>query len=332
MKQTKQLIVGSSKGGVGKTMLALYSAVAAAKRGLKVCVVDLDSYGPTHWAGLSLTQEGVQSHLVEMRDLESWIGYQDEPEVPPAGLDQYLYEAKVRWAELDVTFTAVPLYPSTFVLARTNEMLSSRSGTTRVLQRLKALREVLKKKDFDWLIVDLAPGLFIGPAQLVRDSLADRTCTFLYVSTATDADVLTSIYDLDWIFSRAYGLEQETGPIWWVFNKVPEHRCLGRPDLQELLALLRSNLWEAARVQMDLNAMGGLARLLTTLPQDPSRIFNGRLARRVSAIPFDAEVASAMADTTLPGQSELWKRLNTCGIPLTNALESLAKALFEQEV
>jgi len=324
----KKIIIMSTKGGVGKTMLATYITAKAALLKKISCIIDLDTYGPSHTTILS-PDENKAEHR-EYRNLESWIGYSREMEVPETLVDYYLHPAKIRWISKYKDFYSIPLYPGTFTLTRMNLMLASKGGVIRVINRLKKLFQILEEKKFDFVIIDMAPGIYLGPAQLFKFFTSDEDSIILYVGNMTDGDLLASIYDLDWIFAEAASFEIKSN-FKWVFNKVPKSRWHNKKKIQldEILTPLKKNLWQEVRNHKNLDGLNYLCRLLTTIPLDADRLFQNKLSE-VYTIPFDGNVGNAMADTTPSGQKKLWdKYLLNPKTSIGKALENISESILK---
>jgi MinD-like ATPase involved in chromosome partitioning or flagellar assembly len=333
----KKMIFASTKGGVGKTMLACYFAVRAANSGFKVCLIDFDTYGPNHTSLLEFKKR--PNHYIgtgrDFYDIESFIGDPDEIEIPENQFDLYLSPSNIRWVPEYSSFFSIPLYPGTFTLNRMNSMLSVKKMAYHMEGQLNRLIKYLNDEGFDYVILDLAPGLYLGPAHVFKFFSRDEDSIIMYVSTVTDADLLASIYDLDWIFCPAsqFNIKAEFR---WIFNKVPESRFIKnhskKQQLEKILSPLKKHLWCSIKESKNLDAGTGLERLLTTIPQNVDKLFrHSSLSNKINTIPFNGDIGHYMADTTAEAQQKLWKELLMNSKPecdIGSALEKIAQEVL----
>src|ERR1700749_3610426 len=115
----KVLFVGSGKGGVGKSTVAVNLAIALAAQGLKIGLLDADIYGPSlpRMLGLSRKPEVKGERLIP---LAAWglkamsIGFLVEEETPMiwrgpmvmGALEQMM--GQVEWGPLDMLIVDMP--------------------------------------------------------------------------------------------------------------------------------------------------------------------------------------------------------------------------------
>lgn len=113
------LAVASGKGGVGKSTVAVNLAVALARQGLRVGLLDADIYGPSLPAMLGLSRKP-QVENGKMQPLEAWglkamsIGFLVDAETPMiwrgpmvmGALEQMM--GQVNWGPLDILVVDMP--------------------------------------------------------------------------------------------------------------------------------------------------------------------------------------------------------------------------------
>jgi ATP-binding protein involved in chromosome partitioning len=119
--------VGSGKGGVGKSTISLHLALALARRGLAIGLLDADVYGPDiplmvnltrredarrwdFWRGGDVRHEPVEAHGIRIMSVGFLLGEQQAlalgAPLLSAALKQLVYQ--VEWGELDVLLLDLP--------------------------------------------------------------------------------------------------------------------------------------------------------------------------------------------------------------------------------
>jgi len=126
----RTIAVFSSKGGVGKSTLAVNVAACLAERGRKVLVVDLDP-------------QATASH---------WLGAEDAARTV---YDLYVNNASIKNIVVPACISGVFVAPADVVMATLEEETAGRAGRDRVLR--DALTRV--PGDLDFAFLDLPPGL-----------------------------------------------------------------------------------------------------------------------------------------------------------------------------
>ena len=114
------IAVASGKGGVGKSTVSSNLAVAAARRGLKVGLLDCDLYGPSMGLMFGITerpnvteQEELEPHIREGVRLMSmsFLVDEDAPVIlrgPMVTRYTQQFLGQVNWGELDILFLDLP--------------------------------------------------------------------------------------------------------------------------------------------------------------------------------------------------------------------------------
>lgn len=114
------VVVGSGKGGVGKSTVASNLAVATAKQGLRVGLLDADLYGPSIGMMFGVTDPPEGTDDGKIKPIEKFgiklmsIGFLISPDRPVIwrgpmlnkALDQFLGD--VLWGDLDILFVDLP--------------------------------------------------------------------------------------------------------------------------------------------------------------------------------------------------------------------------------
>ncbi|EPR37410.1 Cobyrinic acid ac-diamide synthase [Desulfovibrio sp. X2] len=155
-QHARVIAIASGKGGVGKTSVAVNTAVALAESGQRVCLLDAD---------LGLANVDILLGLSPDKTLE------------------------------DVLFDGLPLERALVPVCRGLDVLPGSSGVQRMANlsaqaRTRLVREVEKLADYDFLIVDNSPG--ISP-QIVSLCLAAQE---VVVVTTPEATSVTDAYAL----------------------------------------------------------------------------------------------------------------------------------------
>lgn len=119
--------VGSGKGGVGKSTVSLHIALALARRGLAVGLLDADVYGPDiplmvnltrhedarrwdFWRGGDVRHEAIESHGIRIMSVGFLLGERQAltlgAPLLTAALRQLVHQ--VEWGELDILLLDLP--------------------------------------------------------------------------------------------------------------------------------------------------------------------------------------------------------------------------------
>lgn len=114
------VVIGSGKGGVGKSTVASNLAVASARQGLKVGLLDADLYGPSMGMMFGITEKPEGTDDGQIKPIEKFgvklmsIGFLIDADRPVIwrgpmlnkALDQFLGD--VLWGDLDVLYIDLP--------------------------------------------------------------------------------------------------------------------------------------------------------------------------------------------------------------------------------
>lgn len=114
------VVIGSGKGGVGKSTVASNLAVASARQGLKVGLLDADLYGPSMGMMFGITEKPEGTDDGKIKPIEKFgvklmsIGFLIDADRPVIwrgpmlnkALDQFLGD--VLWGDLDVLYIDLP--------------------------------------------------------------------------------------------------------------------------------------------------------------------------------------------------------------------------------
>ncbi|HEX8034558.1 MAG TPA: Mrp/NBP35 family ATP-binding protein [Ktedonobacterales bacterium] len=175
----KTLVVGSGKGGVGKSTVSVNLALALAQRGLRVGLLDADAYGPS--VPLML---GVRKHSAS-QGWSATLPLGQRGKLPPEQMLQPLERYGV--AVMSVGFfigEEQPVAPMPDVLG--------------VL--IRNLLQITQWGDAEYLIIDLPPGTGEPQATLCRELMLDGA---VLVSTPQDVARLDA--------AKALGMFQQVG-------------------------------------------------------------------------------------------------------------------------
>lgn len=151
LTRARVVSVAMQKGGVGKTTTVLNLARAAARRGLRVLVVDFDPQGNTT---TSLAEEPPTKGQLTVAD--AVLPADDEPE-PIADVIVPTIWARVEVPEQPGVFGSVDLVPAVLEPLTKVEKLITASSFGREQRLREALRPVLGR--YDLVLIDNAPAL-----------------------------------------------------------------------------------------------------------------------------------------------------------------------------
>ena len=201
-KMSKILAVHSYKGGTGKTLLSVNLAATLAKRGKKVCLLDLDFRAPSLFA------------VLKVDNAECWL---NDYLNGLCDINKILIDLSSR-VQVSNRFFVGLANPATEAIRDISA--KDRKWEMHALGRLLSLRNtLLKDQAFDYLIFDTSPGLQYSSINAIV------TADFVIVATTSDrSDVngtrrmLQELYNL---FEKKTGL---------VINKVLDSASKSKRD------------------------------------------------------------------------------------------------------
>lgn len=201
-KMGKILAVHSYKGGTGKTLLSVNLAATLAKRGKKVCLLDLDFRAPSLFA------------VLKVENSECWL---NDYLNGLCDINKVLVDLSSR-VQTNGKFFIGLANPATEAIRDISA--KDRKWEMHALGRLLSLRNtLLKDQAFDYLIFDTSPGLQYSSINAIV------TADFVIVATTSDrSDVngtrrmLQELYNL---FEKKTGL---------VINKVLDSASKSKRD------------------------------------------------------------------------------------------------------
>jgi MinD-like ATPase involved in chromosome partitioning or flagellar assembly len=176
----KIIAVHSYKGGTGKTLLSVNLAATFAKRGKKVCLLDLDFRAPS------------LAMILKTEKAECWLNdYLNSV----CEIDKVLIDLSGRMQNSGKFFVGLA-NPSTEAIR--DMSAKDRKWEMRALGRLLALRDsLLNNKGFDYLIFDTSPGLqYSSINAIVSADLVLVATTFDRSDVDGTKRMLRELYDL----------------------------------------------------------------------------------------------------------------------------------------
>jgi len=177
---SKIIAVHSYKGGTGKTLFSLNLAATLAKRGKKVCLLDLDFRAPS------------LSTILEVEKAECWI---NDYLNGACEIDKVLIDLSNHFQNKGTFFVGLA-NPNTEAIR--DMSAKDRKWEMRALGRLLALRNsLLNDKGFDYLIFDTSPGLqYSSINAIVSADLVIVATTFDRSDVDGTRRMLRELYDL----------------------------------------------------------------------------------------------------------------------------------------
>jgi septum site-determining protein MinD len=176
----KIVAVHSYKGGTGKTLLSTNLAVTLAKKGKKVCLLDLDFRAPSLATLLNIekTQHWLNDYLNGICEI-----------------DKVLIDLSDRIASKEKFFVC-PANPS--VEAIRDMSSKDRKWEMRALGRILSLRNsLLNDKGFDYIVFDTSPGLqYSSINAIVAADIVIVATTFDSSDVEGTRRMLRELYDL----------------------------------------------------------------------------------------------------------------------------------------
>jgi septum site-determining protein MinD len=176
----KIVAVHSYKGGTGKTLLSTNLAVTLAKKGKKVCLLDLDFRAPS------------LATLLKIEKTQHWL---NDYLNGICEIDKVLIDLSDRIASKEKFFVC-PANPS--VEAIRDMSSKDRKWEMRALGRILSLRNsLLNDKGFDYIVFDTSPGLqYSSINAIVAADIVIVATTFDSSDVEGTRRMLRELYDL----------------------------------------------------------------------------------------------------------------------------------------
>jgi septum site-determining protein MinD len=176
----KIVVVHSYKGGTGKTLLSTNLAVTLAKKGKKVCLLDLDFRAPS------------LATLLKIEKTQHWL---NDYLNGICEIDKVLIDLSDRIASKEKFFVC-PANPS--VEAIRDMSSKDRKWEMRALGRILSLRNsLLNDKGFDYIVFDTSPGLqYSSINAIVAADIVIVATTFDSSDVEGTRRMLRELYDL----------------------------------------------------------------------------------------------------------------------------------------
>ena len=148
---TKVIAIHSNRGGVGKTLLSVNLAMAYAKRGRKVCLIDLDFRAPSLYATFQPSPKFWMNDFFDDR-VKIWDALVD---VTP----KYGVEGRLLVGFANPSLDAIR-----------NMASKDRGWEMKALRKLTSLRGELAGRDIEYVIFDTSPGMLYSSVNAVACS------------------------------------------------------------------------------------------------------------------------------------------------------------------
>jgi hypothetical protein len=213
------ILVGSMKGGVGKSLVSIalanyYTEQGSAPSEGATCLIDLDVLGPTLQFSLNLRKvaEGLQvkssgggegptnwpypTFLDLLERANDTSNTMPMPDVSTICLDYPLNNRSVKVVVLPDS----PTVTSTHIA----DLFFKTVARIQFLEAIKHLLDSLKKANFRRVIIDLAPGLYGTNGLLFHWLTAQYPTSLVLVSSPRSFDIGSSLYEGFWLSPKEF--------------------------------------------------------------------------------------------------------------------------------
>ncbi|MFH0897330.1 MAG: MinD/ParA family protein [Candidatus Bathyarchaeota archaeon] len=145
------IAIHSNRGGVGKTLVAVNLAMAYAKRGRKVCLIDLDFRAPSLYATFQPSPKFWMNDFFDDR-VKIWDALVDVT-------SKYGVEGKLLIGFANPSLDAIRSMAS-----------KDRGWEMKALRKLTSLRDEIANRDIEYMIFDTSPGMLYSSINAVACS------------------------------------------------------------------------------------------------------------------------------------------------------------------
>lgn len=210
-KKCTILSVHSLKGGVGKSLLCYGIASQLQEAGARVCVIDLDFYGPSAQYILRIPD---LEKLLRDRSKGHWGRYAEQSMYFSKSLGANGFKFEDMLYKVDRIGTVIPITHNPARLPRVADHFRNDMTINLVLSQLcKELEAISEAHDF--VIIDTHAGLYAHQAQVIELLFREADSPLIVVSSPRAADIPSTAYDLAWLASRE---RAERSMVIWVGN------------------------------------------------------------------------------------------------------------------
>jgi hypothetical protein len=198
-------LVGSVKGGVGKSVAAMALAQYLLDRDARVVLIDLDASGPTVQYNFNVPEVGRALSLKPRRSagapkwpyptLADFIldpSMDGEPD-----LDRILLEVS-GYDQKRFSVALIPDSPTITGIEITAKYFNSLEWP-KILIPLNRLLHHIREKGYDRVILDLGPGLFGTNGAVFSSLMAKYRTSLVLMSSPRSFDIASSLYDGFWL-------------------------------------------------------------------------------------------------------------------------------------